>query len=125
MVKSKVVVLKKNGTVKWLTAKDAIAKDGDDWYQMAPERTYLEQRVFGIRKLTVFVEGDPEAVSQREPVGLDSKAIRMLAGPLIPRLLAESLGPQNKRGLDLKWFLLLGVLVAGGFVGYIASHYAG
>lgn len=117
MARSEVILLKKNGTAIRLKSKGKVADHGLDWYHIDPQRTYLMDTMTGPKKLLVFVEGDPEAVGHREPIGLDAGSIKMLAGPVLPRLIVEALNPPTNQA-NLKFWVIGAIAIGGLFAGW-------
>lgn len=129
MAKTKAIILNNDGTFTEEDILEGHTVVGNGTYVFEPKNTYLRKGDTHLgrkwrwftpreRKFVFFTAGDPEPLGHRKPVGLTAQDVRMLSGPLLPRLLAPALGDQEKTKLNLKLIglVLVGALVAGGII---------
>ncbi|MHB8632758.1 MAG: hypothetical protein ACYDBQ_02155 [Thermoplasmatota archaeon] len=120
------IVLNRNGSAHVATIKEASFKaNGDERYVAEPVGRFWIQKRIPRGWVQVYVQGDPEPVTTREPKGYGAEMLESLVGPWYPFVMGQAFKAKGRFG-DWKSIVLyaatgLAILGAIVYVGYKAG----
>ena len=82
----------------------------------------VQQTIKAGSLLAVWVEGDPEPVSTRQPVGYGAKMLRLLVGPLLPRIIDAGLDANPLTWDRRRILLAFAVIGAAAVAAWLWAH---
>lgn len=95
MVKTYAAIRTRTNRIVWAKANDeGLADHGAHRYDC--KNAALEERKWlGNRMVSFHIEGNPEAITDRPPIGLTSKHLKLLTGPKLSKAMVDALIPPN------------------------------
>lgn len=113
-VNSTALILQKKGDVEIVKVEGQKVDASSGAYVVETAKKFWIGRRIPVGWLTVYVEGNPDPVSERPPIGYDAQTVEVLTGPYIMHVVGAGF---QKRFRLKEWQVW--ALVGVGFVGLV------